>query len=174
MTLSPQALSIAISVPLIVLIYYRRFRRLFGRQLVREGRMITRVVILALVGAMLLAVALRNPLALAADAGGLALGAALGWWGLRLTRFERRSDGVHYIPHGWFGIGIAALLAGRLIYRFMVFSPAARQAAQNTDPFALYQRSPMTLALFGLLVGYYVYYYIGVLRMAKKQPEVAG
>lgn len=174
MTLSPQALSIAISVPLIVLIYYRRFRRLFGRQPVREGRMIARVVILALVGAMLLAVALRNPLALAADAGGLVAGVALGWWGLRLTRFERQPDGVHYIPHSWFGIGIAALLVGRLIYRFMVFSPAAQQAAQDTAPLATYQRSPLTLALFGLLVGYYVCYYIGVLRVAKKQPIAAA
>src|SRR5690348_2011565 len=174
MTLSPQALSIAVSVPLIVLIYYRRFRRLFGRQPVREGRMITRVVILALAGAMLLAVALRNPLALAADAGGLVAGAALGWWGLRLTRFERHSDGVHYIPHSWFGIGIGALLIGRLIYRFMVFSPAAQQAAQNTAPLAMYQRSPLTLALFGLLVGYYVCYYLGVIRTAKKQPAAAA
>src|SRR5690348_18097279 len=94
MTLSPQALSIAVSVPLILLIYYRRFRRLFGRQRVREGRMMTRVVILAVVGVMFLAIAMRNPLALAADAGGLVAGVALGWWGLRLTRFERQSDGV--------------------------------------------------------------------------------
>lgn len=174
MTLSPQALSIAVSVPLILLVYYRRFRRLFGRQRVREGRMIARVVVLAVVGAMFLAISLRSPSALAADVGGLIVGVALGWWGLRLTRFERQSDGVHYIPHGWFGIGIAALLIGRLIYRFMVMSPVGQQAAQSAAPLAMYQRSPLTLALFGLLVGYYVCYYLGVLRVAKKQPVAAS
>jgi hypothetical protein len=174
MTLSPQALSVAVAVPLIALLYYRRFRRLFGRQAVREGRMMARIVILGAVGAMFLAFSLRNPLALAADAGGLVVGVALGWWGLRLTRFERQSDGVHYIPHSWFGIGISALLIGRLIYRFMVFSPATQQVAQNAGPMAVYQRSPLTLALFGLLVGYYVCYYIGVLRIAKKQQVSAS
>jgi len=174
MTLSPQALAIALAVPLIALLYYRRFRRLFGRQPVREGRMISRIVILALVGAVFLAFSVRNPLALAADASGLLVGIALGWWGLRLTRFENQPDGMHYIPHSWFGIGISALLAGRLIYRFMAFSPAMPQAAQGSAPFAMYQRSPLTLALFGLLVGYYVCYYIGVLRTAKKQPVVSA
>jgi hypothetical protein len=174
MTLSPQALSVAVAVPLIALLYYRRFRRLFGRQAVREGRMVARVVILAALGAIFLALSLRNPQTLAADAGGLIVGAALGWWGLRLTRFERQPDGVHYIPHSWFGIGISALLIGRLIYRFMAFPPATQQAAQSADPFATYQHSPFTLALFGLLVGYYVCYYIGVLRTAKKQPVAAS
>ena len=172
MILSPHALSFAVAIPLILLLYYRRFRRLFGRQPVREGRMITRIAILTLVGVMFLAFSLANPRALAADAGGLAVGVALGWWGLRLTRFERQPDGVHYIPHSWFGVGISALLIGRLVYRFVVFSPtmqlAAQDASRNAAPFAMYQRSPLTLALFGLLVGYYVSYYLGVLWTARR------
>ena len=31
------------------------------------------------------------------------------------------------------------------------------------DPFAAFQRSPLTLAIFALLIGYYVTYYIAVL-----------
>lgn len=174
MTFSPQALSLAIAVPLMALLYYRRFRRSFGRQPVQPARMIMRVVILCLVGGLLLIGSVVDMRMFAGEIAGLVAGVALGLWGLRLTRFERKDDGVHYIPHSWFGIGIAALLVGRLIYRFMVFSPAAQQAAQNTAPFAIYQRSPLTLALFGLLVGYYVCYYIGVLRAAKKQPVAAG
>jgi len=174
MTLSPQALSIAISLPLIVLLYYRRFRRSFGRQPVQPGRMMARVVLLCIVGGFLLLGSVSDPMMLAADVAGLAAGVALGFWGVRLTRFERKDDGVHYIPHSWFGIGIAVLLLGRLAYRFMVMWPAM-QATQVTgvQP-APYPRTPLTLALFGLLVGYYVCYYTGVLRMARKQPVAAS
>src|SRR6185437_2704735 len=169
MTFSPQALSLAVSLPLIVLLYYRRFRRSFGRQPVQPARMITRVVILCVIGALLLAGSAAKPMLFAADAGGLIAGIALGLWGLRLTRFEREPDGVHYIPHSWFGIAIAALLLGRLAYRFTVLWPAM-QAAQAGAQAPPYPRSPLTLALFGLLVGYYACYYIGVLRVARKQP----
>jgi hypothetical protein len=173
MTLSPQALSIAISLPLIVLMYYRRFRRSFGRQPVQPGRMITRVVSLSVIGGALLVLSLMDQRMLAGEVAGLVAGAALGFWGLKLTRFERQGDGVHYIPHSWFGIGIMVLLLGRLAYRYMVMLPAMHvaQAGAQQSP---YPRSPLTLALFGLLVGYYVCYYIGVLRAAKKQPVAAG
>lgn len=170
MTFSPQALSLAIAIPLIALLYYRRFRRSFGRQPVQPARMMTRVVFLCLVGGFLLLGSVIDPKMLAADVAGLVAGVALGFWGLRLTRFEREPDGVHYIPHSWFGIGIMVLLLARLAYRLMVMWPAmqAAQAAGAQHP--PYPNSPMTLALFGLLVGYYVCYYLGVLRTAKKQP----
>jgi hypothetical protein len=174
MVLSPQALSIAISLPLIVLLYYRRFRRSFGRQPVQPGRMTTRVVLLCIVGGFLLAGSLADPMMLVADVAGLAAGVALGFWGLRLTRFERKDDGVHYIPHGWFGIGITVLLLGRLAYRLMVMWPAMQAAHAAGAQHAPVPRTPLTLALFGLLVGYYVCYYIGVLRVAKKQPVAAS
>ncbi|MGN6312427.1 MAG: DUF1453 domain-containing protein [Rhodanobacteraceae bacterium] len=170
MTFSPQALSLAISVPLIALLYYRRFRRSFGRQPVQPARMITRVVILGLVGGLLLLGSVVDMRMFAGEIAGLVAGLALGFWGLKLTRFERKDDGVHYIPHSWFGIGIMVLLLARLAYRWMVMWPAmqaAHAAGMQQPP---YPRSPLTLALFGLLVGYYVCYYIGVLRAAKKQP----
>lgn len=177
MTISPHALSLAIAVPVIVLLYYRRIRRQFGRQPVHIKRMMIRIVILALVGALMLFGSLMNPMALAADLAGLVIGIALGWWGLRLTRFENENDGVHYIPHGFFGIAISVLLIARLVYRFVVLSPAMGQTAQQISyggsPFAMYQRSPLTLALFGLLVGYYVAYYAGVLLTARRMAPTA-
>lgn len=171
MNLSPHALTTAVTLALVVLLYYRRFRRSFGRQPVRPKRMIARVALLGIVGAIMLAAASLHPQALAADLGGLVAGLALGWWGLRLTRFERRPDGLHYIPHSWFGIAISALLLARLAYRFVVLWPAMQAARQQqANPFDAYQHSPLTMALFGLLVGYYVFYSLGVLYKAKNLP----
>ncbi len=172
MTISPHALSTAIGIALIALIYYRRFRRSFGRQPVQPARMTLRVVILCVIGALLLMGSALNPLMGASMAGGLVVGLALGWWGLKLTRFERHADGVHYIPHSWFGIAITVLLLARLAYRFTVLWPQmqAAQAAAAPPP---YPKSPLTLALFGLLIGYYVFYYLGILRIARKQPPIA-
>lgn len=173
MNISPHALSTAVGIGLIALLYYRRFRRSFGRQPVQPKRMMTRVVILCVVGALLLFGVALNPKMLAADVGGLVVGLALGWWGLKLTRFERHADGVHYIPHSWFGIAIGVLLLARLAYRFTVLWPAMQAAHATPGPQPMqYASSPLTMGLFGLLVGYYVSYYLGVLRVAKKQPPV--
>ena len=169
MNISPHALSTALGIGLVALLYYRRFRRSFGRQPVQPKRMMTRVVILCVLGALLLLGVALNPRMLAADVGGLVVGLALGWWGLKLTRFERHADGVHYIPHSWFGVAISVLLLARLAYRFTVLWPAM-QAAQGAPQPMPYASSPLTMGLFGLLVGYYVSYYLGVLRVAKKQP----
>ncbi|HET9835957.1 MAG TPA: DUF1453 domain-containing protein [Rhodanobacteraceae bacterium] len=174
MTFSPQALSLAISVPLIALLYYRRFRRSFGRQPVQPRRMITRVVILCLIGGFLLLGSVVDVRMFSAEVGGLVAGIALGFWGLRLTRFERKADGVHYIPHSWFGIGITVLLLARLAYRLMVMWPTMQAAQTAAAQPAPYPRTPLTLVLFGLLVGYYVCYYIGVLRLAKRQPLISA
>lgn len=173
MTISPHALSLAVAVPLIALLYYRRFRRSVGRQPVQPVRMMIRAGILAVIGIVLLVVSLASVPMFAADVAGLIAGVALGWWGLRLTRFERKDDGVHYIPHSWFGIGIMVLLLARLAYRFTVMWPVM-QAAHATAQSVPQPRSPLTLALVGLLVGYYVFYYVGVLRVARKQPATAS
>ncbi|MDQ2972122.1 MAG: DUF1453 domain-containing protein [Rhodanobacteraceae bacterium] len=173
MTLSPHAMTLAVAIALIALMMSRRARRNFGRQPVQPKRMTTRIVILAIVGALTVIVSLADMRTLTADLGGLVAGVALGWWGLRLTRFEREPDGVHYIPHSWFGIAITALLAARIVYRFVVVMPGMQAAGQTmgpTSPFAAYQKSPLTLALFGLLVGYYICYYAGVLIVARRTP----
>ncbi|MBS0432645.1 MAG: DUF1453 family protein [Proteobacteria bacterium] len=175
MTISPHALSTAVSIALIALLYYRRFRRSFGRQPVRPKRMIARAALLGVVGAIMLLATSAQPLTLAGYLGGVAAGVLLGAWGLKLTRFERRADGLHYIPHSWFGIAISVLLLARLAYRFVVLWPTMQAAQQQqANPFAAYQHSPLTLSLFGLLVGYYVFYYLGILQRAKRQPAEAS
>ena len=150
---------------LVVWAIVRRVRRTFGRQRVQPVRMWIRIVILTLVGGAIAATSgLRSPAMLEALIGGLAGGAALAGLGLRHTRFEVTSEGRFYTPHTYIGLAVMLLFLGRLAYRFLYLSigtggafPAGPGAA-----FA-YQRNPLTVGIFGLLVGYYVLYYAGVL-----------
>lgn len=162
--MTPAALAPAGFAILFVLMMARRFRRLFGRQPVQPTRMKLRIGILLVVGALLLVRGLIAPVTGLATAAGLGAGIALALLGLRLTVFESTPQGRWYTPHGGIGLAISALLVGRLAYRFWQIAPAMQQAHQaGDDPFAAFQRSPLTLAIFALLIGYYVTYFVGVL-----------
>ena len=80
--------SYLIMLPLLAWIVWRRVSRQFGRQPIRRKRMIARIVIFAVIGG-LLALSGFHHLALAEGLlGGVLIGAAIGLFGLRLTRFE--------------------------------------------------------------------------------------
>jgi len=156
----------ALVVPMLLFGIYRRVRRNFGRQPLRRGGVLARTGLLALVALGLLAAAAFGSRPGLAGVAGLAGGAMLGLYGLRLTRFETTPQGQYYTPHGMLGLGLTALLLGRLAYRFGVLLPLADGSAVATDP-AVLQRSPLTFALAGLLVGYYLCYQVGLLRQAR-------
>jgi len=123
-----------------------------------------RIVFLLVVGALLMLRGMAQANIAVAVAAGLAGGVALALFGLKLTRFETTPQGHFYTPHGGIGLALSTLLIGRLAYRFVVIWPSL-QAAHSADenPFASFQRSPLTSAMFALLIGYYVAYYAGVL-----------
>ncbi|MBS0568976.1 MAG: DUF1453 domain-containing protein [Proteobacteria bacterium] len=153
---------------------YRRVRRNIGRQRVQPTRMRFRVIVLGVVGALVLAASVRNVQLFEGMLAGIAGGVALGWLGLRHTKFETTEQGRFYTPHTWIGLAVSALLLGRIAYRFMLVYPGAHAAAQmGASPFASYQKSPLTMAIFGVVVGYYVAYYVGVL-VRSTQPSLPG
>jgi len=150
---------------------YRRMRRNIGRQPVQPARMRSRMIILSIVGALITFGALRDMNLLGAMLAGIAGGAALGWFGLQHTKFEKTEKGDFYTPHTYIGLVVSLLLLGRIAYRFIIIYPSLHAAAQaDQNPLAAFQRSPLTLAIFGVLVGYYVFYYAGVLRVSKTSP----
>lgn len=149
---------------LVVFALYRRFRRLFGRQPLQPARLKLRVVMLALVAGLFALRGLHSPNIAAAGLGGFAFGAALAYLGLRLTRFEIMPGGVFYTPSGYIGIVLSVLLLSRLVYRFFLLYPSLEAAkAETGNPFATYQSSPLTVALLGIVIGYYMAYCIGLL-----------
>ncbi len=151
-------LALVVLVPLVAWRMYARFRRLVGRQrLSRVRPWISLTVFPALV--LVLAYVVRaNAQTLAALGGTLTVGALLARYGLSRTRFEVTQEGVFYTPHAPLGIALSVLFAGRILYR--IFELIALPPGAVPD----FTRSPLTLAIFGLLAGYYVSYAMGLVR----------
>jgi hypothetical protein len=159
----------------VLFVMYRRVRRNIGRQQVTPKRMQFRMGILIVIGALFAFAAARDLNLLGGLLAGVAGGAALGWFGLRHTKFEMTDKGAFYTPHTYIGLAVSVLLIGRLAYRFIVVYPSMQAASQDDqNPLAAFQKSPLTLAIFGVLIGYYVFYYFGVLQKAKALTPAGG
>jgi hypothetical protein len=151
--------AIAVIAALVLFALWRRFRRLFGRQPLVAGRLKGRIALLSLVALMLALRVSHAPDLAAAGLSGFVGGIALAWLGIRLTRIEATREGLAYTPNPYIGAVLAAILFGRLAYRFVVLYPAM-QAAQSDGaaPLQAFQRSPLTTALIGIVIGYYLAY----------------
>ncbi|MBS0381940.1 MAG: DUF1453 domain-containing protein [Proteobacteria bacterium] len=160
--MSPNIVAPLVLAPLIVWRLYARTRRNFGRQPIRPKRMWIRVGILAAVALLVASRGFIEPRLAVGLAVGLGGGVVLGAVALRLTRFEIDGQNDCYFPNPWIGLALTALFIGRLLYRFMVLYPVMSQAA-TSGGYATYQRSPLTMAILGLLIGYYIAYYVGLL-----------
>jgi len=158
---------------LIIFVVYRRLRRTFGRQLMSPPRMLVRMVLFAVLAALLLPTALRSTAFGGAAAGGIVVGVLLALWGASRTRFERAGAQLYYLPHTYTGIAVSLLFIGRVAFRllqgYQIIHGAGASASPGRAPgLASYVSSPLTLGLFFVLVGYYVCYYGLVLRRSKR------
>jgi hypothetical protein len=142
---------------LIIWSLIRRVRRNIGKQKLSPARAIRSIIILSVISILIGSQSLQNPNALLGFGGGILAGALLGLLGLRLTKFETNAEGHFYIPNTHIGIALSLLFVGRIIYRLIPRNSA--DAAQNHPQ--LFQ-SPLTLVIFGLTVGYYIVYQIGL------------
>jgi len=174
--LNPSTVTLLVLVPLIVWRMYSRFRRMVGRQrLSRVRPWITLTIFPALILFIGLAT-LPHPQRLLWLAAGLFAGALLGVFGLGKTRFEPTPQGLFYTPNAHLGIALSLLFVARIAYRFIEIYAIDPTVPHGVDDFA---RSPLTLAVFGLLAGYYVAYAVGLVRWrfrvlrAKHEREAA-
>lgn len=154
---------------------YMRMRRSFGRQRVRSKPMIIRSAVLALIACALLVMAGRQGWTLLALLLGGACGVALASIGLRYTRFELTAQGRFYTPHGYIGLAVTVLFLARLAYDYLVLyhgmAPSAARHLQYPQPG---HYTPLTLAVSGAFIAYYLAYYIGVLRRSGKPATLDG
>jgi hypothetical protein len=154
--------------PLLVWRFYRRFRRNVGRQTVHTKRIVTLMTLMIVALGVLTFSTLHEPDALIGIWGGLAVGAAVGAIGFRLTKFESTPEGRFYTPNPYLGIAITMLLISRLAYRFSILysEPGFEPGHRFT-----FNPSPLTLTMLGVTVGYYVVYSAGVLTRFSKDAS---
>jgi hypothetical protein len=160
---------------LVVFILYRRFRRSFGQQPLQRLRMQARMIILLIIGCLLLPVAWRSTAFLCALLAGVAAGVALALWGAARTRFLKIDGQLYYVPHTYTGIAVSLLFLGRFVYRFIqvytgthAVNAAGLETANPAFASAGMLRSPLTVGLFFVVMGYYVCYYSMVLWKSKR------
>ena len=155
---SASTLTLFALIPLIAWRVYSRFRRLVGRQRLSKVRPWITLAIFPVLLVLLGFAAHAHLERLWWLAGGLGLGALLGMFGLRKTRFERVGSEFFYTPNAHIGVLVSLLFVGRLLYRGYEFYVLG--TAQPQD----FASSPLTLLVFGVLAGYYTMYAAGILR----------
>jgi len=147
---------------------YVRFKRLVGRQKSKVWRHWIAAILFPILTVLVGLPMLLNPPAAGALAGGLVVGAALGVWGLRMTKFETTPIAYYYTPNAHLGIALSLLMVARIFYR--VFEATTMTAAERATHMQDFARSPLTLAIFGTLAAYYTTYAIGILLWRNRTP----
>ena len=142
---------------------YRRVRRTFGRQTVQPGRLKFRIGLLLLLGALFLFFLARSLLSVGAMGAGIGAGVLLGYFGLKHTKFEISSQGRFYTPHTYIGLFVTGLFILRIVIRYVNVYANPQFTGPPQNPMAAYQ-NPLTLGIFGLVIGYYVFFNIGILK----------
>ena len=170
----PTFLPFLIAIPLIGWRLYRRVRSSIGRQPLSKVRPWITLSVFPLLFVLIGISVLAHPMTLLGLAGGACIGAALGIYGLSKTRFENTAQGMFYTPNAHLGIALSVVFAARVVYRMFELYSLDPNRQPGAPDFA---RSPLTLAIFGLLAGYYVAYAIGLVRWRlkaeKAEPVVA-
>jgi hypothetical protein len=174
----PQGLILLPLAALIIYRLYRRFRSHIGPQKVQPRRMTLRVVILTVAAVALLVLQPAGAHARLEMLAAIALGTGLAWYSLHLTSFQYRDAERYYTPNLYIGLAVTTLFVLRLVYRIATVYPLMQQAGASAaggapmpsfpgalggGPFSGTPQSALTLATFGLVLGYYAVYYVGVI-----------
>jgi hypothetical protein len=144
---------------------YTRVRRLVGRQQLSRFRPWVSVILFPLLILFLLLGSVAYAAGALAELAGVAIGIALGIYGIRSTSFENTQAGLYYTPNAHIGIALSLLIVGRVAYR--VVQLYLSTASFTEQPVNL-ARSPLTLLIIGTVAGYYATYAFGLLRWRRK------
>jgi membrane protein CcdC involved in cytochrome C biogenesis len=160
--------SIVVPVVLIAFALYRRIRRTIGYQKLAKRAMTTRIVIFAIIGALILAAGAMRPIVYVYDLAGIAAGVVLAYYAIRTTTFERRGDSWFYRPNPWVGIILLALFIGRVADRlYEVYTLYGSSSVHNAGNQAQLNHDPFTAVVLFAIVTYYAVYYTFVIRKEK-------
>ena len=150
---------------LLVFIAWRvhgRIRKLLTRQLLRPWRLRLSVGLFGYIAVGLLFNLWGHWPGFVAFGLAFLAGCALAVLGVRRTRLEQLDDGLHYTPDARIGIALSLVLVARIAWRLgeMALGGGMPQHLARVDELL---DSPATLAVLGLLAGYYFAYALGLL-----------
>jgi len=172
--MSPDLLRTILISAFLVFVIYRRIRRNVGRQPFRPVRMGFRILLLGTIGVLILFTGRMSVAATAGAAAGATAGLVLTFYALRHTRFETTPEGTFYTPHPYIGLGVTALLIGRIGYRLMALQGSTgHDQHPPAHPFAMLQGNPVTLGFYFVLSSYYIAYYLGLFSRSRHHPDPA-
>jgi hypothetical protein len=99
---------------------------------------------------------------------GVLAGTVVGLIGLWLTRWEPSATALHYTPNRWLVLALTLLVASRMVYSVW---RAWYVWHARPDQVAWIQAVgiPGSMAAGGLLMGYYLVYWVGVWRRAVRR-----
>ena len=153
-----------LTVGILILIAWRvyaRVRRMVGRQRLSRVRSWITLTVLSLIIVLLAWATFPHAQRLLWLVAGLACGGALSVYGLKMTKFESTRQRLFYTPNAHLGIALSMLFVGRIVYRLVeVYALGTAPQSGRVD----FVSSPLTLAVFGVLAGYYIGYSAGLLR----------
>lgn len=157
-------------VPLLVWRIYSRLKKLVARQKSQLWR--HRLVAFGFpVLIVFLATTTRfDILPLSSLGAGVLAGGWLGVLGIRLTRFEQIGKDYFFTQHRYLGLAITMLFIARLLYRGMeIYLNTRLDVPLPPPPFG---QSPLTMAAYGLVTGYYATYAWGLLRWRQRNKPL--
>jgi hypothetical protein len=94
----------------------------------------------------------------------------LGLGGLALSRWESSPGSLHYTPNRWLVLAITLVVTARLLLGFWR-SWRAWPSAYDIESWAAASGAAGSLAAGGVVLGYYLTYWLGVRRRLRRHNE---
>ena len=107
------------------------------------------------------------PNAFAYSLAGLATGCLLGLLGLALSRWETTPRALFYTPNRWLVLGITLVVSARVLYGIWRTWEASRFNPGDTS-WVIASGIAGSLAAGGIVLGYYLTYWLGLRRRLKR------
>ena len=159
-------LALLFLVPLLVWRIYSRLKKLVARQksLLWRHRLVAFGVPALIV--FLATTTKFEILPLSSLGAGVLAGGWLGVLGIKLTRFEQVGKDYYFTQHRYLGLAITMLFIARLLYRGMeIYLNTRLDVPVPPPPFG---QSPLTMAAYGMVTGYYAAYAWSLLRWRQR------
>jgi hypothetical protein len=158
-------IQVALPFVLIAFVLYRRVKRSIGFQKYSIKGMKIRRVIFVIVGLILLAVGFIHPILFLADAVGIVGGCVLAYYAIRHFVYEWRGELLYTRTHIYIEAAVLILFLGRVLYRVLTVAMLTKSTgAADDNQMAQYARDPITVAIFFVIIAYYLIYYSFLIR----------